>query len=455
MNDTKLIRELKEIIYYIRQYGIDHVNESIENILANEALMTEFHIQVHKGFYIAQEKVLHLLPKLLNEQKPIKKELADARRQRNKNQSTLLMNALKKAEYKECVVRKSMDAIAWQLFNYELSTLRRLFCNEEPIDITDSNIESEITFVSQFQRSTPTGFALISDLTSFVQIGDIVTRIPNDSLRLIELKEGAVNEKVFQLIGETMQNSCPKYLAKRLSNENPSFVKHFERTVKQVVKDTSTCNTINAGTGIDHASGLHVQIIEGDTTPDTFSTVMHNLSVEYHKKGYSFAAIQECLIIGVYEISRFPCEAFDIWAKELDIKDPIFDLRQSFYDPLGYPIYLHPFSETFIADVITGNIVVRMAVNTEQWLKMLETAGCKIRQLSKKETARLKAKSKASNTLYEREGQGIEIEKDGSKIYLGQGIFSKMFTNFFTPLSMCQEILATLDTMSHPSKDST
>ena len=94
MNDTKLIRELKEIIYYIRQYGIDHVNESIENILANEALMTEFHIQVHKGFYIAQEKVLHLLPKLLNEQKRIKKELADARRQRNKNQSTLLMNCL-------------------------------------------------------------------------------------------------------------------------------------------------------------------------------------------------------------------------------------------------------------------------------------------------------------------------------------------------------------------------
>lgn len=454
MNDAKLIRELKEIIYYIRQYGIDRVNESIENILADETLMTEFHTQVHKGFYSAQEKVLHLLPKLINEQKRIKKELTEARRQRNKDQSTLLLSELRKAEYQECVVRKSMDAIAWQLFNYELSTLRRLFCNEEPIDITDSNIESEMAFLSQFQHSSPTGFALISDLTSFVQIGDIVTRIPNEGLKLIELKEGRVNEKVFQLIGDTMQNPCPKYLEERLRNENQSFVKHFERTVKQVAKDTSTCNTINNGTGIDHASGLNVQIFEGNSAPDTFSTVMHNLSVEYHKKGYSFAAVQECLIIGVYDISRFPCEAFDIWAKELDIKDPVFDLRQSFYDPLGRPIYLHPFSESFITDVITGKIVVKMAINTEQWLNMLEPAGCKIRHLSKKETARIKSKSKASNTLYELNGQGIEIEKDGAKIYLGQGMFSKMFTSFFTPLSMCQEIISTLDAMNHSSKDS-
>ena len=177
---------------------------------------------------------------------------------------------------------------------------------------------------------------------------------------------------------------------------------------------------------------------------DSFFPVMHSLSVECHKKGYSIAAIQECLIIGVYDTTKFPSEVFDFWANSLDIKDPIYDLRQSFFDPLEHPLYLHPFSETFITNVISGRTVVKMAINVEQWLDMLLSEGCKIRRMSKKETARMKAKSKASNTLYELNGQGIEIEKDGAKIYLGQGMFSKMFTSFFTPLSMCREILASL-----------
>ena len=111
-------------------------------------------------------------------------------------------------------------------------------------------------------------------------------------------------------------------------------------------------------------------------------------------------------------------------------------------------MYLHPFSETFITDVVTGNIVIKMAIDTRQLIKMLESLGCTVRQMSKKETARIKGKSKANNTLYERDGQGIEIEKDGAKLYLGQGVLSKMLTAFYTPLSICQELLSTLKTVN-------
>ena len=445
MNEAKLIREIKEIVYYIRQYGIDHVEASVDDIIGSEALASDFYIQVHKGFYFAQEKALHLLRKLLTSQKQLKKDLSEARRQRDSQQIRRLMNNLKKAEYQECVVRKTMDAIVWQLFNYELSTLRRLYCGEEPIDITDSNIQSEINYINHFRQHSPTGFTLISDLTSFVQIGDIVERIPNDCTRFVELKEGAVNAKILQIMHETAQNPCPSYLITQLQNENRSFLKHFKRTVKQAVKDGNACDTINTGNGIDQASGLNIQIKERPFSIDTYSSVMHNLSIDYHKKGYATATIQNCLIIGVYEVHRFPFDAFARWANHLNIKGPYFDLRQSFYEPLARPIYLDPFTENFITSVITGDIVVRMAMDTEQWFKLLQANGCSIRVMSKKETVRIKAQSKARNTLYELEGKGVEIEKDGNTIYLGQGIFSKIFTSFFTPLDACREILATLE----------
>ncbi len=455
MNEAKLIREIKEIVYYIRQYGIDRTQANGNDIIGNETHAVEFHTQVHKGFYFAQEKVLLLLPKIINEQKRLKKELAEAQRQRDTQQIECLRNNLKKAEYQECVVRKTMDAIVWQLFNYELSTLRRLYCGEEPIDITDSNIQSEIDYIKHFRQHSPAGFALISDLTSFVQIGDIVERIPNDHTRLVELKEGAVNAKILQLIAEAAQIPCPSYLSAQLQNETESFVKHFTRTVNQATKDSNTCNTINTGTGIDQASGLNVHIKERYFTIDTYFPVMHDLSIECHKKGYAIATIQECLIIGVYEIRRFPCDAFGLWANSLNIKDPIFDLRQSFHEPLARPIYLDPFSENFIASVITGDIVVKMAIDTEQWFNLLQAKGCRIRIMSRKETARMKSKSKAHNTLYELDGQGVEIEKDGNTIYLGQGFFSKIFTNFFTPLDACNEILASLEDLQCTTPDAT
>ena len=299
MNDAKLARELKEIVYYLRKYGIDRVNKSVEQLQSDQNLMSQFFIQVHKGFYIAQEKSLRLLTKILKEQKRIKSDLAEARRQHNKDQVSLLLDTQRKAKYQECVVRKCMDAIAWQLFNYELSTLRRLFCNEEPIDITDSNIESEITYISGFQQRSPEGFALISDLTSFVQVGDIVTLTPKEGISLVELKDGTINYEVFRLIEESFKTQSFEYLRSRLYAESKSFVKHVERTLKQMAKESSVCNTINKGHGIDQASGLNVHIAETDFSSDTFSTVMHNLSLECHKKGYSIAAIQECLIVGV------------------------------------------------------------------------------------------------------------------------------------------------------------
>ena len=73
MNEAKLIREIKEIVYYIRKYGIDHVQASASDIMGSETLLAEFYKQVHKGFYFAQEKAVYLLTKLLSEHKRVKK----------------------------------------------------------------------------------------------------------------------------------------------------------------------------------------------------------------------------------------------------------------------------------------------------------------------------------------------------------------------------------------------
>lgn len=444
MNEAKLTRELKEIIYYIKKYGKDRIGQDLQTVLGDESLRIDFYTQVHKGFYYAQERALTLLTKILKERKRLKRELVSARTAKDKQKQSQLTTAIEMSKYHESVVRKTMDSLVWVIFNGQASSVRRLYCFEEPIDITDSNLESEIDYIEKYKASHPEGFALICDLTSVAQIGDIITISPTDGIDVVELKDGHVNKQVFELISEASKNPCPEYLPNALQDKNPKFIKHVHRTIKQIQKDNNAIKTINTGHGKEPKTGMGVHITEGDLIENDYSVAMRELSLNCNKSGYSITTIQNCLHVGVYDTTKFPSEMFDIWMRSINTKTYTYDLRRSFTEPLAYPAFLHPFSETFIIDIINGKKVVKIALNFDEWFNMLETFGCTPKWMSKKQTARDKAKINIPGVWIEVDGQGIEIEKDGTMLQLSTGICSRIFSKFLTPLSACELIVELL-----------
>ncbi|WP_125116767.1 hypothetical protein [Agathobaculum sp. Marseille-P7918] len=456
MNDTKFSRELKNLIYYIREYGIRHINfgfNSLDDLAKEQEQVEEFITQVHKGFFAAQDRVIYLLRKILLEQKRLKTSLADARRQHNKALSGEVNQALNHAIFQEHVLRKLMDAIAWQIFQYDLSTLRRFYCGQERIDITDSNLDSEIVFAKYYTQDHPDAFVLISDLTSFIQIGDVVTISKDEGIKIAELKEGPVNEEIFEIIDEAIDVKCPRYLELRLKDKDKHFIKHFERAVKQIDKSSKVQEIVSTGYGTDLLTGQKIRVIQDEIELDTFVDVLKQLSESCHKKGYSISVIEGCLLIGVYDVEKFPSQVFDMWAKGLKIEMPIYDMRASFFDPLSYPVFLHPFSDSFIVDLVLGKKIIKMTLDLKQWLDTFEKEGCTIRWMSKKETARANSKMKGSNKIFDVNGQGILIEKDDVSIEVGQGIFSRMFTSFNTPSSIRKLLLTTFEYSQDLKKD--
>lgn len=448
MNDAKFSREPKTLIYYVREYGIQHLSFQVNNqsqVVKDADKMDEFFIQVHKGFFAAQERVCYLLKKALLEQKRLKAALAEVRQQRKKEEGEAVKQALKKAEYQEHILRKIMDSIAWQLFRYDLSTMRRLYCGEALIDITDSNLDSELYYIKHFREQEPTGFVLISDLTSFIQIGDVVTVGKESGVRICELKEGAVNDEIFELIEGVSKTQCPKQLQYALASKDEKFVKQFKRVVKQIHKSNQTHEAITTGYGTDLLTGQAVRIIQDEIKLDTYANIVSELSKSCHKKGYSISVVEQCLLIGVYDTEKFPSQAFDMWSNSLKIKMPIYDTRASFYDPLSYPIFLYSFSDAFIIDLILGKKVVKMTLDIEKWLDTFKEDGCNVRWLSKKETAKANAKMKGSNKIFDIDGQGIAVEKNGISVEIGQGVFSRMFTSFTTPSSIKKLIMDALE----------
>lgn len=353
MKNIVFERELKTLINGVRSYGIEHCLEREKAALFQDSEeQKNFVIQVHKGFFMVQNNAIFMLKKILKEQKALKSDLKQARREHNKKRAQEIDASLRTVKYQEMVVRKSVDSIAWQLFGYDITIMRRVYYGQELIDITDSNLESEQFYIERYIEENPEVFVLISDLTSFIQVGDV----------------------------------------------------------------------------------------------GTFTDVVKELLGECTKKGHAISVVDGCLLIGVYETKRFPSGAFDVWARSLDIKMPVVDLRHGMFDPLGYPIFLHPFKNDDILAIIQGRKVVKMTIDINAWLNTFTNDGIKWRWLSEKETARINTKMKGKTGIFSLEKREIELENEkGIKQYIGEGIFSRIFTGLNRPHSMKDFLVTTMD----------
>lgn len=435
----------------MREYGIQHLSfppSELSRIHDDNAIAEEFMTQVHKGFYFAQERIIDLLRKVINEQKTAKRGIAEARRLRNKSAEQALQTKLDTAHYQECILRRVIDSIAWNLCGFELATVRRLYMDQEPIDITDSNLNSELSFLENYKQSHPTGFALISDLSMVVQVGDIITKNMSEGTGIIELKEGHVNERVFEILHEYRENHCDYYLASVLSEEGKKVSEQFFRSVKQLHKDMLAVNIINEGQGKDPQSGKEVTVVESTLELATFNPVFLDVIKRAAIKGRASQTIQGCLTIVAYDVTH-PM-AFSDQPSNTPLERPLksnknneedttirsMDLRQTLISPTTRPLFLCPLPENYIVDITMERTIVKFYLNMPLWLQMFEQQGFTVRMLGKKETARTKQQADHGTQILEVNGQAVEIQKRAYKTLLCEGVFARMFTCLNTPLSM-------------------
>lgn len=441
MKDVKFERELKNLIYYVLQYGIHRstIKADMPNPSYDE--MVAFVTNVHKGFMLAQESVVRNLTEVLQQKKKAKQQLKIDNRERNTAAKKADQDLLNKLKYQEYVFRKVIDSIAFILLRYELSDARRLYCGEEPIDITDSNLQSCIEYSQDIYQKDPMTFALISDLSSFIQAGDILQYRYGEKVSVIELKEGVVNEKVLETMRFYEQTKCDMFLNLTLEQEGPGFERQLSRTVKQIHKDRSIVDVMNTGRGTDMFTGLNVNVIQGNGEIQTFTEIVKELLKDARAKGYATSVIEGCLPIGVYYNAKFPKEIFSDWMRLIKIDFPIIDLRQSILDPTAYPIFLLGIPQSSLVDIVLGRVSILMSIDIDSWLLPLKQGGYKIDYIPRSKLQSICRSSLKNIHPIMLEGKCVTVEKNGSKQFLQKGLLARMFTMFSTPSSMRKYIV--------------
>ena len=412
--------------------------------LWDKEILGDFLIACHDGFKIAQNLLIEETKKYQALLKASKDELKEYRRQRNKEKEKDIQAKIKIFKQRLSTLSHIADGIAWQLIDGQIHIARRFHIEQDaPKYLVSSNINHAIKVANCINKN-PDNFALISDLTSFVQIGDLLVR-DSKGIRVIELKEGKVNyeiENVLKAIDEEETAISESELKEQFNNRTIKQIKRVQRQKERAIRAT---NVINEDKGIDPVSGEQIIINTPSIDSDYYDEELFDLYKNLEKKIWSYTVIDSCLHIGMYRDEGILMAGFAI-------KEIIEETTENFIivdwlsitKNLSEPIFAKPLPPDFIIDILTGKVKVILGLDMDSLIEIWNTIGLETRWMTKGETTRIRQNA-IRKGIIEINKRGIVLKiSDGEMIMYG-GTISKILYDNIKPINIALSILSTIE----------
>lgn len=446
MDDTEEYRlKLKEIADYAFGNGINAIG--IEQFKVGppstweESVRNKFFVACYDGYKTAQRLLIIEIKKYQTILRDTTNNLKEFRRQRDKENEKATKIKIKIIEQRLHNFSHVADGIAWQLIGGQIHIARRFHIQEKSSKYLDSsNIEHAIQTAEEINKN-PNDFALISDLTSFVQIGDLLIR-HDKIIGIMELKEGKVNDQIkefFENIEKAGKVISEDELKEKFDEKTFKQVKRMQRQQERAFRAT---DVINNDKGIDPVSGGNITV----STPTVFTEYYHEelskLQHDLTQKTWAYTCIDTCLHIGMYRDKGIAMAGFAIeeLLKQETENYIIIDWLSITYN-LSEPLFDKPFSPDFIIDVLTGKIKIIIGLNLDALIDTFNVFGLKSRWLTEKETTQ-------SNQTAIREGIVIVNKRaiiitlpDEKEAIISGGTLSKILYDSIKPSSIATSML--------------
>ena len=338
-------------------------------------------------------------------------------------------------ENKESILRHLIDTIAWQMIGGQLYISRRLYHQVKgEKKLLESNIASVIFAANKFNENE-LDFALITDLSAYIQTGDLLIKKGNGTLEFVEVKEGKKNHEILNLVEDIINSDDP--IGKVLSkiNLNNKSIKQLDRNLKQFIEMLNITDILNNDKGIDK-SGKPIKIITPIENTPSFDDKLRELQKQLKKRNFwAYDIIEGCLHIGLYKGPiRFIGSSIlqSIGNKQGDncIVIDFLTILKSLHKPL----FFLPFSKDLMFDILFGNIKLYFMLDIDKFMILFSRYKLKAEWLSRKDTMKLLDNKKDTGIfIYKNQGIKITDELTNNIAYLNVGLIGKIFFEHIYP----------------------
>lgn len=437
--------KFREIYFYIGAFGITQKPLYPCDIeTASEVDKLEFKIQVNKGFRIGQSLILEEILKLYYDKKQLKKEFIQASKVKDEIQKKLISNASKLVEHRIKILRHLVDFIAWQMLGHQYFKARRFHSGDKNRpDLLETNLESVIESVDYFHRKDPINFALITDLTTFIDVGDLLVSAEK-SLTIVECKSGSVQWQVNDLIDELGKDNWKEVVENLVKNEGKKkagdMLKQASRTLNQLDKGSRVINFLNNEEGKDTFTDFEVNIYESKIHIENYYNQLNQSFTKSIVIGYNLNVIENIVFYSVIR-NVSTNEGYKIFTELLDkleMRTHTIDYLHQLNIAIKAPLFVKPFPKEVIIELLMGRIKLFLAIDLDGLIQMFNERGIQARWMSKKETNKY-LDSKPQYIPYMNNHQGILITIDKHEIVLGSQFLTKILLDNILPSSFIDQ----------------
>ena len=200
----------------------------------------------------------------------------------------------------QLLYRSIADSIAWQFLGGQLCHARQLFRGHTQPDLKQSNFGSVVFAANSIVEKSPDAMPLLSDLTTFIQVGDIISFDPQSGLSIIEVKEGVVNQRICSFLDFYSKCECDRALYYFLSQEGPHTSKQMQRMIRQAGRMGHILEVMNSGKSTDPDTGQQVNIPDESVLISDWDEEFNALLAHSENRGWALDVIEDCLFVACY-----------------------------------------------------------------------------------------------------------------------------------------------------------
>lgn len=426
----------KDIFYHIAEFGIRNMPLDYKDIgKLSKKDIEEFLILVHKGFRLGQNLIIAEIVPLLEQNKNLKEKEKEAKKIRDKDLIEKTSVEINLNEHKIKILRHFADFIAWQILKKDYYKARRFYSgNSSRPDLLNSNLKSVLKAVEHFHNQDDKNFALISDLTTFIDIGDILL-LSDKGMTVIECKEGEVQKKVFDFLDEVSKKD---FLIKNIdySDKNEKFFQQAQRTLKQIEKGDKLIDFLKNEGGTDPFSETKIKVLEATNRQENYFEYLMELIEESKVNSSTYGEVEGIIYIGIYRDKKIPIGSFlfkeivnHIYEKHI-----VLDYLNIIGLPLKEPLFLKPLGTETIFDLLFGRIKIYLAINLDKLIELFNKKGIEAKWLSRKETHKLLGPDKKFHPFIYK-NMAIQIVVDEEQIVLGDSFLIYLLLDNISPNS--------------------
>lgn len=397
-----------------------------ERLKGDPELRQRFHVLAHDGMYKAQERIVERI---------LTKVPLDV-------SETILFRGV-------------ADSIGWGMIGGQLCYARRLYRDQAQPDLTQCNFESVVTAARAVRENDPGCMPLISDLTSFIQVGDLMCVSQNRKMTLVEVKEGQHNKHVFGLLSFYQQSGCERFREILTQTESRRTVKQFERMARQEARMEFIGEVLGSGFAKDPDTGVTISIPEPEIPMGSWDEDLNDLIAKARNKNWAYD-VKGSLYMGAY--------SGDLWSRRghlaflaalsgtgnLEKDYCVIRLTDCMKHPLAQPLFSRPLETETMFDLLFGRLNVCVALSIPALIHECEMAGLDARWATRKELATAR-RWRSDPVLVD--GKAVMFSLDGREMMLLGGIIFRALFHGQEPASVIRGYLENSELFRDPGPD--